>query len=67
MGARRSQQDAVAAEDKKNGNESGSAARYMLHDAGPSLAAVVIMLSLIFGGCCSNVRALVDNVNCEHS
>lgn len=31
-------------------------AKLVAHEVGPSLLTVGVMLSLIFGGCCSNVR-----------
>ncbi|RFN43389.1 hypothetical protein FIE12Z_12372 [Fusarium flagelliforme] len=42
-------------------------AKLVAHDVGPSLLTVGVMLSLIFGGCCSNVYALEAIVNFEPS
>jgi len=36
-------------------------AKLVAHDVGPSLLTVGVMLSLIFGGCCSNVRYHLSN------
>lgn len=35
-----------------------SSVKEIVRETGPSLLAVLVMLSLIFGGCCSNVYAL---------
>ncbi|KAF5973674.1 UDP n-acetylglucosamine transporter [Fusarium bulbicola] len=42
-------------------------ANLVAHEVGPSLLTVGVMLSLIFGGCCSNVYALEAIVNFEPS
>ncbi|KAF4445064.1 hypothetical protein F53441_10988 [Fusarium austroafricanum] len=42
-------------------------ASLVAHEVGPSLLTVGVMLSLIFGGCCSNVYALEAIVNYEPS
>lgn len=42
--------------------ESSSAAIQVAREAGPSLVVVVVMLSLIFGGCCSNVSFLSPRI-----
>ncbi|RTE69900.1 hypothetical protein BHE90_015711 [Fusarium euwallaceae] len=42
-------------------------ASMMASEVGPSLLTVAVMLSLIFGGCCSNVYALEAIVNFEPS
>ncbi|KIL83958.1 hypothetical protein FAVG1_12770 [Fusarium avenaceum] len=42
-------------------------AKLVGHEIGPSLLTVGVMLSLIFGGCCSNVYALEAIVNFEPS
>ncbi|CAF3575322.1 hypothetical protein HG531_013896 [Fusarium graminearum] len=42
-------------------------AKLMAHEVGPSLLTVGVMLSLIFGGCCSNVYALEAIVKSFHA
>ncbi|KAF4986818.1 hypothetical protein FDECE_15751 [Fusarium decemcellulare] len=42
-------------------------AKLMTLEVGPSLLTIAVMLSLIFGGCCSNVYALEAIVNFEPS
>jgi hypothetical protein len=43
------------AKQSPNGHNPATVARQAAIETGPSLLAVAVMLSLIFGGCCSNV------------
>lgn len=40
---------------RNNAHESSSAAQQIVREVGPSFITALVMLSLIFGGCCSNV------------
>ncbi|KAG7422530.1 UDP-N-acetylglucosamine transporter yea4 [Fusarium oxysporum f. sp. rapae] len=60
----------VPVNDLEQGSRSSVAqniANLVAHEVGPSLLTVGVMLSLIFGGCCSNVYALEAIVNFEPS
>ncbi|KAI5462935.1 UAA transporter family-domain-containing protein [Mariannaea sp. PMI_226] len=48
-------------------DSSQSFAQRFAHEMGPSLVSAAVMLSLIFGGCCSNVYALEAIINFEPS